>query len=104
MSRKIRHENVPTEFHANTEAEALFLEQAQAYFRDMQNIANNAPYGKVLDQVETAVIVKSRELVKQSTEFLIQEQINNIEKKKKRRSAKNVKRKKDTKDTPTKQS
>jgi len=81
MSRKIRHENVPTEFHANTEAEALFLEQAQAYFRDMQNIANNAPYGKVLDQVETAVIVKSRELVKQSTEFLIQEQINNIEKK-----------------------
>lgn len=45
MSRKKRRRPVSTEFHAATEAEALFLEQAQAYFRDVQDVANKAPDG-----------------------------------------------------------
>jgi len=81
MSRKKRHSNVPTNFQADSEAEALFLEQAQAYFRDIQNTANNAPYGKVLEQVEDRILLKSRELVRQSMELSLQEQIDQLEKK-----------------------
>ena len=101
MSRKKR-QNIPTNFHAETEAEALFLEQAQAYFRDLQKTANNAPDGKVLEQVEDLVLLKSRKLVQQSMELSIQEQIDQLEKKKKPRSVRNAKRKKGIKAIETK--
>ena len=104
MSRKKQHQNVPTEFHAATEAEALFLEQAQAYFRDVQKVANEAPDGKVIDHVETVILLKSRKLVQQSMELTLQEQVDHLEKKKKRRSVKPAKRKKDIEDTETKTS
>lgn len=104
MSRKIRHENVPTEFHADSQAEALFLEQAQAYFRDLQNIANNAPDGQVINLTEGAAVQNGRELVRKSLEITFQERIDHLEKKKKRRSAKNAKRKKGTEDSKTKTS
>ena len=104
MSRKKQRQNVPTEFHAATEAEALFLEQAQAYFRDVRKVANDAPDGKVIDQVETAVFLKSRKLVQQSMELTLQEQVDDLEKKTKRRAAKPVKRKKGIEVTETKTS
>jgi len=82
MKRRPKRQNVPTEFHAATEAEALFLEQAQAYFRDVQDVANRAPDGKVIDQVEASILLRSRQLVRQSMELALQEQIDNLEKKK----------------------
>ena len=104
MKRRPKRQNIPTEFHAASEAEALFLEQAQAYFRDLQNVGNNAPDGKVLDQVEAAVLLQSRKLVRQSLELTLQEQIDQLEKKTKRHSAPHAKRKKGTGDTEIKTS
>ena len=104
MSRKKRRQPVSTEFHAATEAEALFLEQAQAYFRDVQKVADNAPDGKVIDQVEAAILLRSRELVRLSMELTLQEQIDQHEKKVKHRSVQSVKRRNDIVDTETKTS
>ena len=104
MSRKKQRQNVPTEFHADSEAEALFLEQAQAYFRDIQKTANDAPDGKVLDQTESAVVLQSRKLIQQSLQIVLQEQIEQHEKKKKRRSVKPAERKNDIEDIETKTS
>jgi len=52
MSRKIRHHNVPTDFHAESETEALILEQALAFYREIKAVAENAPDGQVLAQAE----------------------------------------------------
>ena len=68
-------------------ARALFLEHAAAYFDDLKVSAENAPYGQIFDHVEAFAVTHGRELIRQSMETLLQEQIDDHQKKKKRHSA-----------------
>ena len=63
------------------EAEALFLEQAKAYFRDLRQAAQNAPYGKIIAHADAFAVQHGRELVRKSLENIVQEQNDLLEKK-----------------------
>ena len=89
-------------FEAQSDAEALFLEQAQAYFRDMQDHARNASYGQTFNVAEAFAVLQGRELIRKSLQGILQEQVGDLEKKRNRRSAQRAKRKNDTGDTGTK--
>ena len=54
MSRKKQRQNVPPIFTPTPKPKPSFSNQAQAYFRDDQKVANNAPDGNVPDQTESA--------------------------------------------------
>ncbi len=43
------------------ESEALFLEQAKAYFRDLRQAAQNAPYGKIIANADAFAVQHGRE-------------------------------------------
>jgi len=92
--------NRPTE----SAAEKLFLEQARAYFHDMRTVAQNAPDGQVINLAEEFAVKCGRELVRKSLEAVLQEQADEYEKKKKRRSVRNAKRKKGIAENETKKS
>ena len=81
MSRKIRHHNVPADFHAESETEALILEQALAFYREIKTVAENSPDGQVLAQAEAVCLLKGREFLRKSLELTVQEQIDELEKK-----------------------
>jgi len=68
----------------------LFLEQAAA---------ENATYGQTFNRAESFAVLQGRELIRQSLEMIVQEQIDDLEKKRKRRSVRNAKRKKGIEDT-----
>jgi len=63
-------------------ARDLFLEQAAAYFDDLKNSAENASYGQVFDHAEAFAVKQGRELIRQSLETMLQEQIDDHQKKK----------------------
>ena len=67
--------------HSEKTARALFLEHAAAYFDDLKASADNAPYGQVFDHVEAFAVKQGRELIRQSLETLLQEQIDDHQKK-----------------------
>ena len=85
-------------------AKEYFLEQAAAYFDDLRAAAKNAPHGQVLNYVEAAVIEQGQELLRQSLETLVQDEIDEIEKKKNLKTARNAKRKNGISATERKQS
>lgn len=72
-------------FEAQSAAEALFLEQAQAYYREMTAAAENAPYGTIVHHAENFALLQGRELVRKSLENVLQEQVERAEKKAKRK-------------------
>jgi hypothetical protein len=76
-------------------ARELFLEQAAAYFDEMKVAAANAPHGQIFNHAEAFAVQHGRELIRQSLEHLLQEQIDEHEKKKKRRFVRNANRKND---------
>lgn len=61
--------------------EALFLEQARAYFPEMKEVGKNAPFWKCLDAAEQFAVEKGRELIRSSLESIIQDRVDEIEKK-----------------------
>ncbi len=63
------------------ETEALFLEQAKAYFRDLRQTAQNAPYGKIIANADAYAVQHGRELIRKSLENIVQEQNDLLEKK-----------------------
>jgi len=63
------------------ESKKLFLEQAEAYFRDLQHAAQHAPKGKVIRLAEAFAQEAGRELVRQSVENIVQAQNDLLEKK-----------------------
>ena len=83
-------------------AKEYFLEQSAAYFDELVAAGQNAPHGQFLNQVEAVVLAQGRELLRQSFEVLTQEAVLEAEKKKKRGTAKNAKRKKGIAATPRK--
>ena len=102
MSRKIRHHNVPADFHAKSETEALILEQALAFYREIKTVAENSPDGQVLAQAEAVCLLKGREFLRKSLELTVQEQIDELEKKMKHDAVQRAKRKNDIAATGTK--
>ena len=64
-----------------TSFESLVVEQALAYAREMEATANNAPDGKVLDQIELLTLSKGRELLRAILTGAAQQQAEAVEKK-----------------------
>jgi len=62
-------------------ARELFLERAVAYFDEMKTVAENAPYGRTFDNVETFADQYGCNLLCQPLQLLLQEQIQDVEKK-----------------------
>ena len=56
------------------ESKKLFREQAEAYFRNLQLAAPNAPKGKVIRNVDLLALEKGRGLIRQTTERIVQDQ------------------------------
>jgi hypothetical protein len=72
----------PRKDRSEKTAKELFLEQAAAYFDDLNATADNAPYGQVFNHAEAFCIKQGRELIRTSLESLLQEKIHSHEKKK----------------------
>lgn len=68
---------------AESAAEKLFLEQAKAYYRDLRAAGENAPFGKGFQRCESFAVLGGRELVRKSLELASQENIEQLEKKRK---------------------
>jgi hypothetical protein len=67
------------------EQESLFVEQAQAMYREMRERAHNAPDGQVLAVAEATAITRGRDLVRKGLERVVQTEIVGSEKKGRRR-------------------
>lgn len=61
-------------------AEALFLEQALAMYREMREVAGSAPDGEVLHEAELFAVNGGRELIRKGLEGVLQEQAEEVEK------------------------
>ncbi|MCL2710467.1 MAG: hypothetical protein FWE95_06275 [Planctomycetaceae bacterium] len=70
-----------------SEAEALVVQHALAFYRDMKRNAQNAPIGQFLNCAEAIAVAKGREFITTSLQTLTQEEVNDTEKKTKRDSA-----------------
>ena len=77
-----------------SEAEALVVQHALAFYRDMKRNAKNAPIGQFLNCAEAIVLTKGRELLCTSLETLAQEEVNEVEKKNETRLCRQCKKKK----------
>jgi hypothetical protein len=64
------------------DGEKLFLERAKAYYRELRQVAQNAPVGKIINRADAFAFDKGRELVQQSLEYIVQEQNDVLGKKK----------------------
>ena len=62
-------------------ARKLFLEHAAAYYDDLNATIQHAPLGKGFDHAEAFAVAQGRELIRQSLETIVQQQIDHIEKK-----------------------
>jgi hypothetical protein len=76
-----------------SEAEALVVQHALAFYRDMKHHAKNAPFGEFLHYAEAVAIAQGREFIQTSLQTLAQEEVNEVEKKTKRDSVEPAKRK-----------
>jgi hypothetical protein len=71
----------PVTFTAESAAEALILEQAQAFARQLTRTADAAADGQVLRLAEQCVLAAGRDLLRQSLEIVLQTQAEAVEKK-----------------------
>lgn len=67
-------------FHADTPLEALLVEQALALARQLQQVADAAPDGRVLSAVEAAAVPAGRELTRRAVQAALQAQAEPAEK------------------------
>ena len=95
MSNKKSSESTPSSI-AQTEGEVHFLAQTLDYYRDIQRTSREAPYGQFLNYADNAVTEKGQELLRQSLENIVQTEIDEAEKKKRRDSVRNAKRNRNT--------
>ncbi|AWM37007.1 hypothetical protein GobsT_50970 [Gemmata obscuriglobus] len=70
-----------TTFTAENATEALILEQALAYARQLARTATDAPDGQVLRLAEACVLEQGRELLRRSLAIVLQAQAEGGEKK-----------------------
>jgi len=84
--------------HDTNDPEKLFLEQARAYYREMRAVASDASDGQVLRLAEAFAVQYGQELIRQSLETIVQDEVDTFEKKRRRCSAQNAKPKKEIAD------
>jgi hypothetical protein len=89
-----------TTFTAETATEALILEQALAYARQLQRTAAEAPDGQVLRSAEAFVQEQGRDLLRRSLEITLQAQAAAVEKKGRRAAPVTAANAAPTKDEP----
>jgi hypothetical protein len=68
----------------NSPLEALLVEQALLMARELQQVADQAPHGQVLEHTEAAAVAAGRELMRQALEKTLQTQADAAEKKTRR--------------------
>jgi hypothetical protein len=68
-------------FEAHPPLEALLLEQALLWARQLQQTADEAPDGQVLARVEAAAVPAARELARPAVQLALQAQATALEKK-----------------------
>ena len=71
----------PRDIRVNNPTEALLVEQALAMARELNDTANAAADGKVLQEVEQLAITRGRELMRKSVEAVVNDQAEAVEKK-----------------------
>jgi hypothetical protein len=69
------------EMQFSDEGERLFVEQAQAMYRELREHARQAPDGQVLDRAEQLAMVRGRELTRKALQSVTQTEIVDLEKK-----------------------
>lgn len=65
-----------------SEEETLLVEQVLAMYREIREVAQNAPDGEVVTQTEMLAVIRGRELTRTCLQSLLQEEIRRNEKKK----------------------
>lgn len=71
----------PRDIRVNNPTEALLVEQALAMVREMDDTANAAADGRVLQEVEQLAITRGRELMRKSLQAVVNDQARAVEKK-----------------------
>jgi hypothetical protein len=66
----------------NQNARNFFIEQAAAYYDELNTITKNAPLEQTFDLAEAFAIKEGKELIRQSLQTITQERIDEFEKKK----------------------
>src|SRR5215469_650162 len=85
-----------------SEAEALVVQHALALYRDTKTLAKNAPQGQFLNCAEAVIMDKGREFLNTSLQAIVQEEINEVEKKNDTRLCPKCQEKKRHRGKPTK--
>jgi hypothetical protein len=70
-----------TTFVAENPTEALVIEQALVFTRQLTRIANDAPNGQVLGLAEKCVLSQGRDFLRQALQTVLQAQATEVEKK-----------------------
>jgi transcription initiation factor TFIID subunit TAF12 len=89
---------------AETEDETQMVAQFLAFYRDVKRVGKSAPYGQFLNYADKATKEKGQEFLRQTLERINQEEINEEQKKKRRNSVRNAKRRGNTSATTVKPS
>jgi hypothetical protein len=71
---------MPTTFIVDSPTEALIVEQALAFARQLSRTADDAADGQVLRASERCVLAQGREFLRQSLEIVLQSQAQAVEK------------------------
>jgi hypothetical protein len=61
-----------------SEAEAIVVQHALAFYRDMKRNAQNAPIGEFINYAEAIALAQGREFVQTSLQTLTQEEVNEV--------------------------
>jgi len=68
-------------FEAETQLQALMMEQALAMAKQLEETGRTAPDGQVLDRLEATVMQKGREFMRRSLQGAMQSEVEEVEKK-----------------------
>jgi hypothetical protein len=69
------------QLQAKTATEALILEQALMFARELERTCNQAPDGQVLNQAEGVILKQGREFLRAALQASLQQQAQDAEKK-----------------------
>jgi hypothetical protein len=69
------------QLQAATATEALIMEQARLFARELEQTCNQAPDGQVLEQAESVILQHGREFLRAALQASLQHQARDVEKK-----------------------
>ena len=69
------------QLHTKTGTEALIVEQALLFARELERTCNEAPDGHVLEQAEGVILKQGREFLRAALQVALQQQAPDAEKK-----------------------